>query len=295
MSTPSPEHAVVVGVDASETAARAVRFAADEARRRSAPLRIVHAITWFDDVTYSLPEFDVPDLLNTGARTLLQAMRDLVSDSLPADRVSTSAVDGHPADVLVAASEGAALLVVGARGVGGLAGLLRGSTAHGVVAHAACPVVVLPDDSAVRVRDRRSVVVGVRGRGDEEVLAFAFAEAAARGTDLVAVHAWQDAVLETAALSTSSFIDWARVAADEERVLAEALAGWRGKEPDVAVREVVIREKSGRALVEASLTAQLLVVGHHRRRTLGSTTYAALHRAPCPMAVVPVPADNPHE
>jgi nucleotide-binding universal stress UspA family protein len=152
--------------------------------------------------------------------------------------------------------------------------------------------VVVPDDSGVETRDRQSVVVGVEGRGDEDVLAFAFGEAAARGTDLVAVHAWQDAVLETAYRSISPLVDWDRVMADEQRVLAETLAGWREKEPDVVVREVVVREKAARALVELSLAAQLLVVGHHRRRTLGSTTYGALHRAGCPVAVVPIAADS---
>jgi hypothetical protein len=74
-----------------------------------------------------------------------------------------------------------------------------GSTGNGLVSHAHCPVVVLPDEAAARVSDRRSVAVGVEtGRGDEAVLEFAFAEAADRGTDLVAVHAWQDVVLETA-------------------------------------------------------------------------------------------------
>jgi nucleotide-binding universal stress UspA family protein len=292
MTSVSAERPVVVGVDASEAATRAVRFAADEARRRSAPLRIVHAATWFDGMTYPYPELDVPGRLAGGAQTLLQAMSDLASGSVPADRVTTAAVDGHPVDVLVTASEGASLLVVGGRGIGGLAGLLLGSTAHGLVAHAACPVVVLPDDTAVQARDRRSVVVGVRGRGDDEVLAFAFAEAAARGTDLVAVHAWQDVVLETSFLSTTLLVDWAGVQADEARVLAEALAGWSAKEPDVVVREVVIREKGARALVEASLTAELLVLGRSRRRILGSTTHGALHRAACPVAVVPVPADG---
>jgi nucleotide-binding universal stress UspA family protein len=51
---------------------------------------------------------------------------------------------------------------------------------------------------------------------------------------------------------------------------------------------VVVREKTARALVAASLTAELLVVGHHRRRALGSAAYGALHRAGCPVAVVPV-------
>ena len=192
-------------------------------------------------------------------------------------------------EVLRHASSDASLVVLGRRGVGGIEGLLLGSTASRVVATADCPVAVLPHDTAVRARGRQSVVVGVEGRGDEEILAFAFAEAAARHTDLVAVHAWQE-VLDPAFLSISPLIDWDVVMADEARELAEALAGWSEKEPDVAVREVVVREKTARALVAAGLTAELLVVGHHRRRTLGSTTHGVLHRANCPVAVVPLGA-----
>lgn len=280
------EATVVVGVDASEAALRAARFAADEVVRRSARLHLVHAVTWLDGTTLPYPELDLPGLMTAGAQSLLQAVSDTLATAIPSDRISTSAIEGRAADVLVAAAADASLLVVGGRGVGGVTGLLLGSTAHAVVAQAACPVVVVPDGVAAEVSERRSVVVGVDGRGDEDVLAFAFAEAAARDTDLVAVHAWQDVVLDTAFISVSPLVDWAGVEADEERVLAEALAGWRDKEPDVTVREVVVREKKARALLEAGLTAELLVVGHHARRLLGSTTYGVLHRATCPVAVV---------
>ena len=107
------------------------------------------------------------------------------------------------------------------------------------------------------------------------------------------MHAWQDVVLETEFRSVGPLVDWAGVMADEERVLAEVLAGWRDKEPDVVVREVVVRDKNARALLQAGLTAQLLVVGHHSRRTLGSTTYGILHRATCPVAVVPLGRSAP--
>jgi nucleotide-binding universal stress UspA family protein len=280
---------VVVGVDASQAALRATRFAAEEATRRSVPLRIVHALAVFEGMTAPPEELDVPGLLDAGAQTLVQAMADSVGGLVPAHHVHTSVVEGHPVEVLRHASSDASLVVLGGRGVGGIEGLLLGSTASRVVATADCPVAVLPHDTAVRARGRQSVVVGVEGRGDEEILAFAFAEAAARHTDLVAVHAWQE-VLDTAFLSISPLIDWDVVMADEERLLAEALAGWSEKEPDVAVREVVVREKTARALVAAGLTAELLVVGHHRRRTLGSTTHAVLHRANCPVAVVPLGA-----
>jgi nucleotide-binding universal stress UspA family protein len=132
MNTGTHERAVVVGVDASEPAFRALRFAADEAVRRAAPLRIVHAVTLFDGLTYPYPELDVPGLMDAGAQSVLQAAKDLVAVSVPADRISTAAVDGNPVDVLVDASADASLVVIGGRGVGGMTGLLLGSTAQGV-------------------------------------------------------------------------------------------------------------------------------------------------------------------
>ncbi|MGK5112271.1 universal stress protein [Geodermatophilus sp. CPCC 205506] len=298
MSHPAQPPPVVVGIDGSEPARVATTFAIDEARRRRAPLRLVHALSWplGGIVADPSPDPDLQTMLQAGAGTLLRGAAADAADVLGADTVSWSVVDGDPVAALQAASGEAQLLVIGSRGVGGIAGLLLGSTANGVVGHASCPVVVLPDQTTVVVSQRSSVVVGVEGRGrDDAVLAFAFAEAAARGTDLVAVHAWQDAALETAFQSMGPLVDWAGVLADEERVLAETLAGWREKEPDVVVREVVLRERTARALVSVALTAQLLVVGHRHRASiarLGSTTHGVLHRAGCPVAVVPVPTGS---
>lgn len=291
-----PPGPVVVGVDDSDGSRAALAFATDEARRRNAPLRLLHALSWPLGGTAALvsPDAQLRTPLEAGAQALLRRAADEAVDVLGSDRVSWLVADGDPVGVLQTASSEAQLLVVGSRGVGGVAGLLLGSTANGVVMHAACPVVVLPAPTAVVVSPRTSVVVGVAGRpGDEAVLALAFGEAVARGTDLVAVHAWQDAVLETSFQSMSPLVDWAGVLLDEERVLAEALAGWRDKEPDVTVREVLLRERTARALVSVALTAQLLVVGHRPRgplARLGSTTHGVLHRAGCPVAVVPVAA-----
>jgi nucleotide-binding universal stress UspA family protein len=188
------------------------------------------------------------------------------------------------------------VVVVGARGVGGVSGLLIGSTATAVAAAAGCPVVVLPDDSTVRISERRSVVVGVECRGrDEEALGFAFTEAAARRTDLVAVHAWQDAALGPGIRTVGPLVDWGTVAADEQRLLAEAIAGWREKQPDVVVREAVVRGRVAASLVATALTAELLVVGRPTHRALGrlgSATHGVLSRAGCPVAVVPLSAGS---
>jgi nucleotide-binding universal stress UspA family protein len=277
---------VIAGVDGSARAMDAARFAAEEARRRGAPLHLVTVVPWpYDGLAAPPPDLDLPALAQQSGEAVVSAAAAAVGGV----DVTTSVRDGDPVTVLTELSADAQLVVLGSRGVGGVAGLLLGSATSGVVAHARCPVVVLPDDAAVVVRGRRSVVAGVAGRpDDDEVLAVAFAEAAARGTDLVAVHAWQDAVLEPGLRTLSPLVDWAGVLADEERALAEGLAGWRDKEPDVVVRELIVRDRPARVLVAASLTAELLVVGHRRRHALGSTTHGVLHRAGCPVAVVPL-------
>ena len=283
---------VVVGVDASEAALRAVRFAAEEARLRGAPLRIVHAVPKGSVRTPKwVGEPDIPTLVRNSAQGIVEWAAAGASPEEVPRGVSTTIVDGEPVDTLREESGSAQLLVLGRRGVGGLAGLLLGSTAAGIAGNAHCPVVVLPDTTTVSVEPRRSVVVGVEGGPqDEPVLGFAFAEAARRRTDLVAVHAWQDDVLETAFRSVGPLIDWAELQAEQQRLLSETLAGWTEKEPDVVVREVVLREKPAAALVAAAMSAELLVVGHHARRAMSSTTHGVLHRATCPVAVVPLPA-----
>ena len=282
---------VVVGIDGSEAAASAARFALDEARRRSAPLHLVTATPQPSERLTAVLQDDQATSLRNVAQSIAQAAADALGEEAGDVTVSTHVAVGHAVDVLCAASARAQLIVLGSRGIGGMVGVLLGSTASRVVAQSSCPVAVLPEDPDVLVRERRTVVVGVEGsQGDEDVLAVAFAEAASRGTDLLVVHAWQEVVLDTPLRTVSPLSDWAGVVADEERVLAEAIAGWRDKEPDVPVREAVVRERTGPALVAASMTAELLVVGHRTGRFLGSTTQSVLNRASCPIVVVPIGA-----
>lgn len=283
---------VVVGIDGSENSRRAAHLAAEEARHRRAPLRLLHVLpSPFRGIATVPSEPDLSAALHDDASDVLRAVEAQVSALVGTEHVSSSIVRGRPVAVLRTATGEAQLLVLGSRGAGGVGDLLLGSTVNAVVAGASCPVVVLPDDVRVTASERRSVVVGVVGRrGDDEVLAVAYDEAAALGTDVVAVHAWQDTQVDPAYPTISPLIDWAAVQADEQRVLAEALAGWREKQPDVVVREVVVRDRPARALLAAALTAQRLVVGHRRNRlgALTSTTHGVLHRATCPVAVVPV-------
>ncbi|MGY1669843.1 universal stress protein [Geodermatophilus sp. SYSU D00710] len=297
MTGPGRERVVVAGIDGSAAAREVTATAVGEAVRRGCALHLVHALSWPTTVAPvgGARAADVPELgslLHAAGEAALRTAAGDAADVLGQDRVSWAVESGDPATAVVEAARDAEVLVLGSRGAGGVTGLVLGSTVSEVLLGPPCPVLLVPDPSGAVVRPRSTVVAAVQGRpGDDAVLAFALTEAATRRTDLLAVHAWQDVALETAVLSVEPRVDWAGALADEQRVLSEALAGRRDEAPDVTIREAVVRERPARALLAAGLTAQLLVLGARRHRglaRLGSTTHAVVHRATCPVAVVPV-------
>jgi nucleotide-binding universal stress UspA family protein len=137
---------IVVGVDGSEHAARAVRWAVDEARLRGADLELVHAVPERDMPAYTrvAPTPSEEELRAAGVELIDQVLTKVETGRLEVERTAET---GSPARRLCRAAEGADLLVVGARGLGGFRGLLMGSVTQQVVAHAPCPVVVVvPED-----------------------------------------------------------------------------------------------------------------------------------------------------
>ena len=178
--------------------------------------------------------------------------------------------------------------MLGSRGLGGFRGMFVGSVSAAVCAHGHCPVVVVRG----RLPGAGPVVVGVDGsEAGEAALAFAFEEAACRQVPLVAVHTWVDTSVAETWSALPIDVDWAAVAEDERRLLAERMAGWQEKYPDVQVRQEVVRDRPVRGLLACAKEAQLVVVGsrgrHGFRGTgLGSTSQALLHHGECPVAVV---------
>lgn len=279
---------VVVGIDGSASALHAVRWAADEAARRRAPSRIVHA--------YGIPVGYLPGfvdwhalheaLLAQGRAWLEQARQSVEATGVAVEVVEVKA-GAVPA--LLEESTHAALIVVGTRGLGGFTGLVIGSTAVELAAHAHCPVVVARGvDSGTG-----PVVVGVDGTPvGEAAIAFAFAAASARGASLVAVHTWTDLAVDAVLAGGAAALDFAPLERRAEEVLGERLAGWQEKYPDAPVSRYVSRERAARGLLRHAEHAQLVVVGTRGRGgfrglLLGSTSQHLLHHAPCPVAVVP--------
>lgn len=133
---------IVVGLDSSEGSERALRWALDEAELRGAELELVHSFPPPEMVALpAVVTLPSDDELRKGAEEIIdQALTNVGGPrDVPVVRTVRS---GGAASVLCEAAEGADLLVVGARGLGGFRGLLLGSVTHQVVAHAPCPVVV---------------------------------------------------------------------------------------------------------------------------------------------------------
>lgn len=281
---------IVVGVDGSESSLHAVRWAATRAGRSGARLRLVHA----SEVPVGYPPGVVdPHVLRTAleeqAHDWLHRAAEVAGAGLRVEEV----VELAPAvPALVEESRDAALVVLGSRGLGGFTGLLLGSTSVGLAARAHCPVVVVRGRQADQPPPTEGpVVVGVDGTPvGEAAIAFAFAQASAWRTDLVAVHAWTDLLLENA-FPGAAALDFAPLEERAREVLAERLAGWQEKYPDVHVTRQLARERPAAALMTLAEHAQLVVVGSRGRGgfrglLLGSTSQHLLHHAPCPVAVV---------
>ncbi|GEL19600.1 universal stress protein [Pseudonocardia asaccharolytica] len=283
---------VVAAVDGSEPALEAVRWAALEAGRRNATLRLVTVFNWPE--TRHVGELrlgsDYVETLRESARSALAFAASEARAMAAGIEIEQEVRTGFPVPVLTDESRHAQLVVLGRRGLGGFTGLLVGSVATGVAACAVSPVVVVrgpvPTGPAA---PGGPVVVGVDGSPTSEAaLAFSFDAASWRGAPLLAVHTWLDVMLEPTMVP---LLDWDAIEADERALLAERMAGWQAKYPDVEVHRLVTRDRPARALVQQSDRAQLLVVGSRGRgglagMLLGSVSQTLLRHAHCPVAIV---------
>jgi nucleotide-binding universal stress UspA family protein len=139
--TAGPSGLIVVGVDGSPASRRALRWALDIARLTGAAVRAV--TVWRIPVSYAhVPDWSDMDLAGAASSTLVETVREVTREDDPS--VETVVLEGAAAPALLEAAEAADLLVVGARGRGGFAGLLLGSVTTFCVHHATCPVVVVP-------------------------------------------------------------------------------------------------------------------------------------------------------
>lgn len=290
MSEPGREP-VLAGVDGSASALQAVRWAAERAQHLGRPLRLVLSSLWplvEHRVPPGVPK-DYRDQLVAEELGRLQEAARQAREVAPGLEVQERTSTGDAAAVLIAESEHAAEVVVGSRGLGGFVGMLVGSVAAALAQHAHCPVVV------VRAEGEPSgpIVVGVDGSAvGQAALEYAFDAAHRAGAPLLALRTWSDTDSGLLLAPPAGIIlDWEAIEQDERQVLAEQVAAWTSKYPDVAVQQLTVRDRPARQLLELGRRARLLVVGSRGRggfagMLLGSTSRALLHHAPCPLAIV---------
>jgi nucleotide-binding universal stress UspA family protein len=280
---------VVVGIDASQHASRAVAWAAREAAARGVVLHVIHAYDFAPGSALPGPEPGAVDESVRAAHAWVLAQAEhRVHEAHPALPVVTELVHQSPAGALVAASRAAGLLVVGTRGRGGFAGLPLGSASLRVAAHSHCPVVLLRSPASEEGRFG-PVVLGMEHGESQDAVRFAFEAAARVGTGILAVHAWAPYPGDAQGYISDTDILARQAAEDMVTVLKNA----REEHPGVPVKISVKRGHPAAVLAEASHGARLTVVGAHRRHGplslgVGPIIQGLLGLAESPVAVVPV-------
>jgi nucleotide-binding universal stress UspA family protein len=269
---------IVVGYDGSPGSDQALRWAVEETLAHGCTLTACMA--WLPSYLAMLDEAAVYNLAMKRGEEILAAGVRYARSVLGAERVVPLLANGSPALVLREQSASAEMVVLGLRGRGGIAGLALGSVSWQVAAHALGPVVIVRAPRRRANQPRGPVVAGVDGSAaSDEVVRFAFREAELRGVPVLAVCALADA--------PASLGDAKRVQADFDRVLGLH----EKKYPELTVLRQVSAGAPRTALLEAAVSAQLLVIGSRGRgglegMSLGSVAHVVLHHAACPVAVV---------
>ncbi|MGW1376009.1 universal stress protein [Streptomyces sp. NPDC002446] len=283
---------ITVGVDGTPESLSAVLWAAQEARLRQARLRLLHAWVLLAPEKESRPL--AKDDQNYWAHRMLDEAAAAARGRCPDLAVDQDLVAADPFDALKEAADHSDLLVLGSRDLGPMTRYVLGELGVKLVAHTDSPAVLVRAQQDGSAAGREGpVVVGVGlHKPCGEVLAFAFDSAVRRGVTLRAVHGRH---LPSFAYNRGGGVE--PYAAEEAAALARdeldrALRPWREKYPDLRVDARVEMESAAPALLRDTTGAALVVVGRRHRRVLpaariGHVVQAAIHHAPCPVAVVP--------
>ncbi|MFE2560937.1 universal stress protein [Streptomyces sp. NPDC059352] len=279
---------IVVGLDGTEQANAAAEWAAEEALLHGTGVHLVHAK---EPVPEAVLSFVTRESEETWAEEMVARVAGSLRERHPGLSVTTRLLSTSPVPGLVAAAQENELLVLGSRALGSVAGYLVGSVGLTVAGAVERPVVLVRAGTGATA-PQGPVVVGTDMRQPaDDVLGFAFEEAARRHSHVHVVYAEQLPLF--AGLGPAMVPDIrAAVAPEIRRSLDELLAPWRAKYPDVEAAPRVVVGSPGVELVEAARDAALVVVGRRKRHStlsahIGSVAHAVLHHSPVPVALVP--------
>jgi nucleotide-binding universal stress UspA family protein len=282
---------IVVGVDESTGAARALRWAAAERRVHDCSLT---AVLCWNYLEQHQPEPGVPfdpEYGDEAARRTLDAIVERVLGEA-APHVARRTVNDHAARGLLESAEGADLLVLGARGLSGFRQVVLGSVSRQCLHHTTVPVAVVHEGPGERLDDHGRVVVGVDGSStSQRALAWAFEEARRRQSPLTVVHAWTPPFVG-GLIAPSLAFDTDAVEQAGHAVVDAALGAVDTAALRSPVERKVVCGPAGPMIVDAADRASLIVVGSRGRGgfkglLLGSVSHHVTHHAGCPVVVIP--------
>ncbi|ORW31173.1 universal stress protein [Mycobacterium paraense] len=285
------EFGVLVCVDGSPASDAAVAWGAREAIMRKLPITLMHAVApvvvgWPEGRLYDdMPEWQLDD----AQHVIDQARKALIAGLGAAEppEIGTEVVYSGVVPALIEASRDAFVIVAGSQGMGAVGRLLLGSVIAGLVHYAHCPVAVIHSGETAAPGPDVPVLLGVDGSpASEAATALAFDEASRRGVGLRALHVWSDV-----GVFPILGMDWRDREREGREILAERLAGWQERYPDVQVERLLFCDKPSRWLLQESERAQLVVVGSRGRggfpgMLLGSVSSAVAQSAKVPVIVV---------
>ena len=292
-----PPGSIVVGVDGSEDAARSITWAATQALLERRVLAIVHSTdqlalrdtAWLD--SQGIDHRELTAALHEAARATVASAAERAAVAAPGVHVVTVLIDDDPRLALVNLSTEAQVVALGSRGRGPLRTALLGSVSASVARHAHCPVVVSRPPRGTTPSSTRIVVGADGSAASRPVLEFAFEQASLRGVPLTVTHCFWDALVATrgpGVVTASEPEDHS----DLRLLLAESVAGFAEKYPDVDVTRELSRGLVDECLVNHAPDAGLVVVGRSpasvwSRFLHASCALAVLERAHTAVAVVP--------
>jgi nucleotide-binding universal stress UspA family protein len=292
MSTPMIPGSVVVGVDGSPGSDIAVVWAATHAHAQRRPLAIVHGAGVPGVTDLGFDHVAARKSLRMAGRRVTDAALGLAQRTSPGLTITIHLALEDPRGLLRTMAADGSLLVLGARGHGPVTALLLGSVSTALSTLAPGPVVIARAVPADTDGARMPVVVGLDGgEASGGAVRLAFETASWEHRPLIAVHAVGEVPAHAYgdALTDEQTGELRR---GRERLLAECLAGYAEKFPDVRVQTTLVMQSPARALRQASETAYAVFVGTRGRgpvasRLLGSVSRSLVEHARCTVAVVP--------
>jgi nucleotide-binding universal stress UspA family protein len=291
MSEAAGKFGILVCVDGSAASDAAVVWGVGEAIMRRLPITLMHVIPpvivgWPVGPLYA----DMPEWQKDNAQHAIdqarKTLRASVGESEPPE-TRTEIVYSSVVPALIDASKDAWMIVAGSQGLGALGRLLLGSVTTGLAHHAHCPVAVIHSNESAAPDSNAPVLLGIDGSpASEGATALAFDEASRRGVELQALHVWSDV-----GVFPVLGMDWRDRESEGQEILAERLAGWQERYPDVRVERLLFCDKPSHWLLKQSEHAQLVVVGSRGRggfpgMLLGSVSSAVIQAAKVPVIVV---------